>query len=465
MISVGARNFRARFWDRSSADRAVRMERPEDEGVLSLKTTVPNRAMNQTASTRVFYGWWVVLAAFMNLFFAVGLVFYGLPVFYTSLVDSLHFTRSQVTQGLFLGFVIVAPAFGFMGALIDRFGARRVLRVGILLVALPLVLMGWMTRLWEYYLLCIVEVVGYVLAGPISNQVLVSNWFNAKRGRAMGYAYLGLGLGGVAAPLLAALLVGRLGWRHAFIIIGVLIAVVLLPIAQWVTRSAPAEMGLVPDGFQAAPGVRPSTLATSVELGAAVRTANFWLILAGSTLTIGAIGTVIQQFVLFLRDAGYTTMQASHVSSGLLFAGLAGRVAVGYLVDRYNKKNIMALFYLVLALAIPLLFLARQPAALWAFALIFGFAMGADYLLIPLVTAECFGLAALGKLLSLIIMADSLGQFFGPVLAGRIFEATRSYNLAWTIITTAGILGAGAIYAVRPSRTMARKSQPGCVPV
>jgi MFS family permease len=83
------------------------------------------------------------------------------------------------------------------------------------------------------------------------------------------------------------------------------------------------------------------------------------------------------------------------------------------------------------------------------FALIFGFAMGADYLLIPLLTAECFGLEALGKLLSLIIMADSLGQFFGPVLAGRIFEATRSYDLAWSIITTAGILGAAAIYAVQ----------------
>src|SRR5208282_2423529 len=191
--------------------------------------------MNQTASTRVFYGWWIVLAAFLNLFFAVGLVFYGLPVFYTSLVDSLHFTRSQVAQGMFLGFVIVAPAFGFMGALIDRVGARRVLRVGILLVALPLVLMAWMTRLWEYYALCIVEVVGYVLAGPISNQVLVSNWFQAKRGRAMGYAYLGLGLGGAVAPVLAAHLIGGLGWRRAFIVIGAIIGLMLFPVAQWLT--------------------------------------------------------------------------------------------------------------------------------------------------------------------------------------------------------------------------------------
>ena len=405
--------------------------------------------MNQRASTRRFYGWWIVLAAFLNLFFAVGLVFYGLPVFYTSLVDSLHFTRSQVAQGLFLGFVIVAPAFGFMGALIDRIGARRVLRVGILLVALPLILMGGMTRLWEYYFLCVMEVVGYVLAGPISNQVLVANWFQAKRGRAMGYAYLGLGLGGVAAPVLAAYLVGGVGWRRAFVIIGVIIGVVLYPVAQWVTRSAPSDMGLIADGVEAHRTPDAAGQGFSFPLRAAVGTANFWLILAGSTLTIGAIGTVIQQFVLFLRDVGYTTLQASHVSSGLLMAGLVGRVAVGHLVDRYDKKNVMALFYLLLALAIPLLFVARQPAALWAFALIFGFAMGADYLLIPLVTAECFGLGALGKLLSLIIMADSLGQFFGPVLAGKIFEATRSYDLAWSIMTTAGILGAALIYAVR----------------
>jgi MFS family permease len=190
----------------------------------------------------------------------------------------------------------------------------------------------------------------------------------------------------------------------------------------------------------------------SVGLGTAVRTANFWLILAGSTLTIGAIGGVIQQFVLFLRDIGYTTVQASQVSSRLLLAGLAGRVVVGYFADRYNKKNVMALFYFVLGAAIPLLFLARQPGALWGFALVFGFAMGADYMLIPLVTAECFGLPALGKLLSLIIMADSLGQWFGATLAGRVFDATHHYDLAWTILTAAGILGAAAIYAVSPQR-------------
>ena len=105
---------------------------------------------------RVFYGWWIVLAAFLNLFFSVGILYYGFPVFYPSLVDSLGFTRSELTQGFLIGFVVAALLFGILaGVLIDHWGARRVIRIGIWFVGLSLILMGSMTRLWQYYALCI----------------------------------------------------------------------------------------------------------------------------------------------------------------------------------------------------------------------------------------------------------------------------------------------------------------------
>ena len=138
--------------------------------------------------------------------------------------------------------------------------------------------------------------------------------------------------------------------------------------------------------------------------------------------------------------------------SVLLMASLVGRVIAGYCADRFGKKNVMALFYLLVALCIPLLFLARRPTVAWGFAVLFGLAMGADYMLIPLVTAECFGIGGLGKLLALIIMGYSVGQWMGPVLAGRIFDATRSYDAAWAIMTLAGVLGAATIYAISPRR-------------
>jgi MFS family permease len=108
----------------------------------------------------------------------------------------------------------------------------------------------------------------------------------------------------------------------------------------------------------------------------------------------------------------------------------------------------MALFYLTLALAIPMLLLHHRAGVVTGFAILFGFAMGADYMLIPLVAADCFGLYSLGKILALIIMADSLGQTFGPVMAGRIFDTWHSYDRAWFITTGAGILGAGAVYLI-----------------
>lgn len=406
---------------------------------------------NHSSPTRVFYGWWITLAAFLNLFFTVGIVYYGFPVFYPSVAESLGFTRAQVMKGFFIGFIIVAPLFGFLaGALIDRLGPRKVIRIGIAFVGSSLIFLGSVQTLGIYYLFCILQVVGYVLAGPIPNQVLISNWFRRMRGRAMGVAYFGLGLGGVTSTFLVPWLIETFGWRRAFEVVGGLILVALFPIAQWVTRSYPGEKGLEPDGSPAENLGAAGKPLEGMSLGAAVRTRNFWLLVAGTSLTLFTIGTVIEHLIFFLTDHGYTRLEASRVLRALLISSLVGRLAMGYFADRYAKKNVMAFSYLLLALAVPLLFLPGQAVAVWGFAILFGFAMGADYMLIPLVTAECFGLASLGKLLATIIMVYSLGQFFGPVVAGKIYDVMRAYDLAWAIVTATGLLGSLAVYLISP---------------
>jgi MFS transporter, OFA family, oxalate/formate antiporter len=401
---------------------------------------------------RLFYGWWIVVAAFLNLFFIVGIIFYGFPLFYPSFVESLGFTRAQVTQGFFLGFLVVGLPLGFLaGALIDRIGARFVILSGVSLVAASLLFMGSMTQFWQYELLCIMEVLGYVLAGPIANQVLVARWFRERRGQAMGYAYLGLGLGGVASPLLINSLTRSIGWRHALELVGALVAVVLLPVGIWVTRSDPEEVGLHADGVVDSHFENEKSRAAEISaagVAKAVRSTRFWLILTGSTLVIGAIGAVIQHFILFLKDVGYTPTAASRFFTILLTSSLGGRVLVGYVADRSRKSSIMALFYLMIGASVFLLAWPHSPAVVWTFAILFGFSMGADYVLIPLVTAECFGTASLGKLLALIIMGYSLGQWGAPWMAGRIFDARHSYDLAWKFMAIAGVVGAAAIYAI-----------------
>ena len=398
-------------------------------------------------ANRIYYGWWVVVAAFLNLFFVVGILFYGFPVFYPYFVEFLGFTRAQVTQGFLLGFLFAGLPFGLLaGTLIDRVGARLVILAGVGLVGLPLLLMGRMNRFWQFEVLCVVEVIGYVLAGPIANQVLIARWFGRRRGRAMGYAYLGLGLGGVAAPLLVNFLARSWGWRHALELLGTFILLVLFPIGIWVTRSTPKDIGVDPEAFGE---VMPSE--NSAGVFQAFGTAAFWLVVMGSALAIGTIGAVIQHFILFLKDAGYSATAATQYSTILLTASLGGRVIVGYLADRFRKSYLMALFYFLIGASVFLLAYPHSSAVLWGFAILFGFSMGADYMLIPLVTAECFGTAALGKLLALIIMGYSIGQWAAPWFVGKMFDAQHSYDLAWKIVAVLGMAGAAAIYAIPTS--------------
>jgi MFS family permease len=402
------------------------------------------------AGRETYYGWWIVLAAFLNLFLVVGIIFYGFPAFYPYFVQDLHFTRAQLTQGFLLGFLFAGLPFGIIaGALIDRVGARAVILAGVALVAGSLIFMSRITAFWQFELLCIVEVIGYVFAGPIANQVLIARWFERRRGRAMGYAYLGLGLGGVVAPILVNYLARTLGWRTGLELIGAAIAIVLIPTGLWITRSNPADRGIDPKQFGEAAIASKATLPTSASAGVAqaVRTAPFWLILLGSTLAIGAIGAVIQHFILFLKDSGYSATVASRYLSILLTASLGGRVVVGYIADRFSKSFIMAIFYFLIGASVLLLSHPQSTIAVWAFAIVFGFSMGADYMLIPLVVSENFGTASLGKILALIIMGYSVGQWAGPWFVGRLFDAHHNYNLAWTLIAIFAMAGSVAIYA------------------
>jgi MFS family permease len=245
-------------------------------------------------------------------------------------------------------------------------------------------------------------------------------------------------------------LIRSYGWRAAIESIGILTMIVLFPVGIWITRSAPAEMGLFLDGSPEK-DVSLEAAASSFATAAAVRTANFWYILLGSALVIGAIGAVIQHFILFLKDLGYSTQTASRFLSILLACSLCGRVVVGYLVDKFSKKNTMAFFYLLIGLLTLLLGVSHQAVAIWTFAIIFGFSMGADYMLIPLVTAECFGTEALGKVLALIIMGYSLGQWGAPWVIGKLFDAQHSYALGWKIMAVAAMIGAAAVYRVSAS--------------
>src|ERR1051325_1493046 len=143
----------------------------------------------------------VAATAFLALFTIVGLALYGLPLYYDFLVREFGWSRTQVTSGNALSKLLVGPLFGFAaGWVVDRFGPRRLMLAGILMAGGALVGLGATSALWMFYLFYLFNALGYVCGGPLPNQVLLSRWFGAGRGTAMGIAYLGIGVGGMLVP-------------------------------------------------------------------------------------------------------------------------------------------------------------------------------------------------------------------------------------------------------------------------
>lgn len=373
--------------------------------------------------------------AFLTLFSIVGVALYGLPLFYDFMVKELGWSRTQVTSGNALSKLLVGPLFGFVaGWIVDKFGPRRLMLAGILMAGGALVGLSAMSSLWMFYLFYLFNALGYVFGGPLPNQVLLSRWFGGARGRAMGVAYLGIGVGGMLVPLLSNWLTDAFGWRVALWGLGILIVVLALPAAYFVKES-PAS--------GAETERRDRSL---VPVGEALRTRAFYLLAFGSMCSIAAVGGTNQHLKLLLTlDEGYAQGDAAKIISLVLGSSIVGRLAMGWLADRFPGKYVMLLIYLLVASAIPLLFFASTPSAMYAFAALFGLGLGGEYLIIPLVAADLFGVKVLGRVMGIVLTSDGVAEAVSPMLIGYMRDRHGSYHIGFLMLIGMAIAGAAAI--------------------
>jgi sugar phosphate permease len=408
----------------------------------------------------------VALTSFVALFSIVGLALYGLPLYYDFMVRDFGWSRTQVTSGNALSKLLVGPLFGFAaGWFVDRFGPRRLMIAGVLMAGVALIGLGRMSALWMFYFFYLLNALGYVCGGPLPNQVLLSRWFDAGRGKAMGFAYLGIGVGGAIVPLLSAALVDAFGWRVALQIIGVLIVALALPFAYVVRESpddarlkgsrsdrvAPDSDRVAPDSDRVAPDGARAFQASG--FGAVLKTPAFFLLAVASMCSIAAVGGTNQHLKLYLSlDRGYSQGDAARIISLVLTLSIAGRLVMGWLADRMPKKQVMLIIYLLVATSIPLLFMASFPGAMYAFAVVFGLGLGGEYLIIPLIAAELFGVNVLGRLLGVVLTADGVAEAVAPMLIGYLRDATGSYRIGFSLLIVIALAGAAAVAALpRPA--------------
>lgn len=388
----------------------------------------PGRARDQALA---------VTTAFLALFSIVGFALYGLPFFYDFFVRDLGWTRQEVTSGNALSKLIVGPVFGFLaGVMVDRFGPRRLMLVGILMGGGALIGLSWTTTLAGFYFFYFFNALGYVCGGPLPNQVLLSRWFDRARGKAMGIAYLGIGVGGALVPIIAYRLTQELGWRGSLRGLGILMILIALPAAWFVREPGPAGPGgSTPDGNERPPSLRPI-----------LRQPAFYLLAIGSMASIGAVGGTMQNLKLYLSlDRARAQDEIATALSLILFASIGGRLFMGWLADKWPKKRVMLLIYMIVAASIPLMAFAPTAGSLLAFGLLFGIGLGGDYMIIPLMAAELFGLRVMGRVMGVILTADGVAEAVVPMAVATLRDRAGSYAPGFLLLAVLASVGAVAV--------------------
>ena len=395
---------------------------------------------------KTFYGWWIVAAAFCTFGLSVGIPYYNAPFFFDYYKRDFGWPTHDVT----LGFPLAALLTLWVGPLlVPRFSQRKLIVAGTGLTFLAFLGFSKMTgSIPWYYFLYFLYTVGYLLSGPIPHQVIISHWFKKNRGTAMGIVYVGVGVFGAIGTQIVKWLTNSYDYRTALLAIGVL-TFLAWPISIFILRDKPQEIGLYPDGALTPPA---ESAVAARSLAFLIRQPPFWMLLIGSICSIGAIGSINFHMKLVFKDQGFTDQTVlnnvwSTAQFWILISSIAGRLLIGKLSDMFPMKYVMTATYFVVAAAIPLLFTVKpgEGAMTYVFAVIFGFAMGADYMLIPLMAAKQFGVNSLARAMAVILPVNTIGQTWIPQGVSYLRESFGNYTAAMGVVLAIAMIGAIAI--------------------
>jgi MFS family permease len=384
---------------------------------------------------KITFGQYQVAATgFLSLFSLVGIMFYGLPFFFDFWVEDFGWSRATVTSGNAFGKVIIGFLGFIAGWFIDRYGPRRLMLLGILLGGAALIGLSMMTSLWHFYFFYLLSVLGYMCGGPLPNQVLISRWFRKARGKAMGIAYLGIGVGGMLVPQIAKWLNIKFGWHQALMMLGILMIIISFPMA-WFVKENREDLVLEDKQREA-----------NISLKGILKSWPFYLLVIGSMCSIGAVSGTSQNLKLFFRfDLNFTQEQSANIMSLVLGASVIGRLLMGWLADRWPKKFVMILIYALVASSIPLLYYATTPGVIYIFAFIFGIGLGGDYMIIPLMAAELFGVRVMGRVMGIVLTVDGLAEAFAPMFVGWLRDHSQSYASGFATLIVLAAIGTIAV--------------------
>ena len=401
---------------------------------------------------KIFYGWYIAAAGFLTQFMFGVLMFHSFGT-YVALMQadfgwsrttfSLAFAAQRVESG------VLGPIQGWV---IDTYGPRKVMFIGLVVFAAGFMLLSRVQSLPLFYISFLMIAVGSSLGSFLSVLVAIVNWFRRRRVFATGVLTMGFAVGGLTATPMA-LLIESIGWRDAAFASGVISLVVGLPLAA-VVRHRPEPYGMLPDGVQSTSGLageQQQEIEWSMTAREALTTSAFWFLALGQASALLVIGSLMVHLVIYIHeDLGYSLGLAALAITVQTLGQIVGQLFATLFGDRLPKRPLVIVALLLHATAMLLLALADGLPMIYVAVVINGVAWGSRGPLMMGLRADYFGPRRFGTIMGFSSLVIMLGMIIGPIFAGVMYDQTGSYRTGFIVLAIFAALGSVMFLMVRP---------------
>ena len=412
------------------------------------------------AGHQIFYGWYIVFAALVAAMMATGMQVYSLGVFLKPMTDDLGWSRTDLSFGQTVATLCSGVVAFWVGPLLDRHGGRVLMVLGAVAMGAGFIALGFVEALWQYYVVKgLLVTAGSALAGLVVVNVAISNWFIRRRGIAIGVAAMGVSFAALFTPYLATALIEAYGWRAAWMILGVSIPLLIVPLSLFVMRRRPEDHGLEPDG--GAGDGRPPSKARAASMAmqgvrwtrrTALRTRSLWLLSAAFSLGSMGLSALFLHLVPYLSDGGLSAGQAASIFGMVGLAGLISKPLWGLALDRFNTSYCAACEFLLMGFGLFAITIVEHVLVLHVAVFVLGLGIGGVSTVQEVIWADYFGRATIGMIRGLTRPFTVLASAGGPVFAALAYDTRGSYEPAFYVFI-ATYVAAAAVILVTPYPT------------
>lgn len=399
--------------------------------------------MGGAMKRKLHYAWIIVFVTFLTLLAVQG-VRLSFGAFIQPWEEEFSLDRGTISLISMLSFIVYGASQPLIGRLVDKFGPRIVLSFSTLLVGLSIFFTYLVTAPWQLFILYgIIASLGVGGASNVASTVIVTNWFNEKRGLAFGIMEAGFGAGQMLLVPGSLMLIHWFNWKVTVIVLGIFLILIVFPIVLLFLRNEPAEKNLLPIGGANAEETKdePSGKAKKVPYRAVFLNKKFWfLILPFFICGFTTTGLMDTHLIPFSHDHGFSTEVTSAAVSLLAGFNIIGILISGVVADRWSSRKILCFLYAVRALSLVILLTSHQPLLLLVFAVLFGLVDFATVAPTQMLATQYFRQYSVGFILGWLFLSHQIGSALGAYLPGVWYSQTGSYNPSFylSIIILAG---------------------------